>query len=106
MSQIARLLDALNREPGESLVEWEQRVIAARNELRDENGEVKDRLVEKYETQYIELYDATVNKLIADGLNPDLLKSRSVAGLIRAHEDGKWLAVLKYDIGKDMEKPA
>jgi hypothetical protein len=62
----------------------------------------KDRLVAKYETQYIELYDVTVNKLIADGLNPELLKDRYVAGLIRAHEDGKWLAVLKYDIRKDL----
>lgn len=31
---VARLLDALNREPGESLVDWEKRAVAARSEFR------------------------------------------------------------------------
>lgn len=65
----------------------------------------KDRLVAKYETQYVELYDVTVHNMVSAGLNPALLKDRYVAGLIRSHEDGKWIVVLKYDIRKDLGNP-
>lgn len=60
-----------------------------------------DRLITKYTTEYVELYDVSVHKMIEAGLNPDLLKERSVTGLLRM-EDGKWLAILKYDLRKDM----
>ena len=60
-----------------------------------------DRLITKYTTEYVELYDVTLHRMIESGLNPELLKTRNVAGLLKM-DDGKWLAILKYDLRKDM----
>lgn len=40
---LTRLMDAVNREPGESLLEWESRVIAVRDSIRSAQGKSGER---------------------------------------------------------------
>lgn len=56
----------------------------------------------KYRNDYVELYDAQVRQFVSSGLHPDLLKVRSISALVKVSDD-KWLAILRYDLRKDME---